>query len=158
MVRTLLIWGIVVGIVVGLLAFGFAKAFREPQVDRAIAFEEQMDRAKGEAPGPELVSRAVQSGVGSTGTKWQPVPINQGRLYLRSICFAQSIFIAGFIRLAFLEIDTAHGQQPSLPPVSDRLSGDEITGTWGGLRSKLTDRGFEFVGSYDAGGRVSITF
>jgi MFS family permease len=64
MVRTLLIWGMVVGIVAGLLAFGFAKVFGEPQVDRAIAFEDQMDRAKGEAPGPELVSRAVQSGVG----------------------------------------------------------------------------------------------
>jgi hypothetical protein len=64
MVRTLLIWGMVVGIVAGLLAFGFAKVFAEPQVDRAIAFEDQMDRAKGEAPGPELVSRAVQSGVG----------------------------------------------------------------------------------------------
>jgi hypothetical protein len=50
----------VVGIVAGLLAFGFAKVFGEPQVDRAIAFEDQMDRAKGDAPGPELVSRQVQ--------------------------------------------------------------------------------------------------
>jgi MFS family permease len=64
MVRTLLIWGMVVGIVAGLLAFGFAKIFGEPQVDRAIEFEDQLDRAKGETPGPELVSRAVQSGVG----------------------------------------------------------------------------------------------
>jgi hypothetical protein len=64
MVRTLLIWGMVVGTVAGLLAFGFAKIFGEPQVDRAIEFEDQMDRAKGETPGPELVSRAVQSGVG----------------------------------------------------------------------------------------------
>ena len=54
----------VVGIVAGVLAFGFAKVFGEPQVERAIAFEDQMDRAKGEAPGPKLVSRAVQSGVG----------------------------------------------------------------------------------------------
>ena len=30
MVRTLLIWGMVVGIVAGLLAFGFAKIFGEP--------------------------------------------------------------------------------------------------------------------------------
>jgi MFS family permease len=64
MVRTLLIWGMVVGIVAGLLAFGFAKIFGEPQVDRAIEFEDQLDRAKGETPGPELVSRSVQSGVG----------------------------------------------------------------------------------------------
>ena len=64
MVRTLLIWGMLVGIVAGLLAFGFARIFGESQVDRAIAFEDQMDRATGEAPMPELVSRRVQSGVG----------------------------------------------------------------------------------------------
>ena len=64
MIRTLLIWGMLVGIVAGLLGFGFAKIFGESQVDHAIAFEDQMDRAKGEAPGPELVSRQVQSGVG----------------------------------------------------------------------------------------------
>ena len=64
MVRTLLVWGMVVGIVAGLLAFGFARIFGEPQVDRAMAFEDQMNQAKGEAPEPELVSRPVQSGVG----------------------------------------------------------------------------------------------
>src|SRR6516165_4276661 len=64
MVRTLLIWGMLVGIVAGLFAFGFAKIFGESQIDHAIAFEDQMDRVKGETPGPELVSRQVQSGVG----------------------------------------------------------------------------------------------
>jgi hypothetical protein len=64
MVRSLLVWGMLVGIVAGLLAFGFAKAFGEAQVERAIAFEEQQDRAQGEPPGPALVSRQVQSGVG----------------------------------------------------------------------------------------------
>jgi len=53
-----------VGIVAGLFAFGFAKIFGESQIDRAIAFEDQMDRVKGEAPGPEMVSREAQSGVG----------------------------------------------------------------------------------------------
>ena len=64
MVRNLLIAGMLVGIVAGLLAFGFAKIFGEPQVDRAIAFEDKMSEARGETPGPELVSRKVQSGVG----------------------------------------------------------------------------------------------
>jgi hypothetical protein len=64
MVKTLLCWGMLVGIVAGLLAFGFGKIFGESQIDRAISFEDQMDRAKGEPPGPELVSREVQSGAG----------------------------------------------------------------------------------------------
>jgi hypothetical protein len=64
MVRNLLIAGMLVGIVAGLLAFGFAKILGEPQVDHAIAFEDQMSQAKGETPEPALVSRAVQSGVG----------------------------------------------------------------------------------------------
>lgn len=69
---------------------------------------------------------------------------------MRSICFAQAIFIAGSISLAFLAIDTADAQDSWLPSIPDWLSGDGITGTWGGLRSKFTDRGFEFIGSYDA--------
>lgn len=74
MVRTLLVRGMLVGIVAGLLSFGFLKVYGEPQVDRAIAFEEQMDEAKAEmakqhgmaAPEeqPELVSRPVQAGLG----------------------------------------------------------------------------------------------
>jgi predicted cobalt transporter CbtA len=53
-----------VGLVAGLLAFGFAKFLGEPQVDKAIAFETQMDAAKGEPPEEELVSREVQSSIG----------------------------------------------------------------------------------------------
>jgi predicted cobalt transporter CbtA len=41
MVRTLLVRGMLVGFVAGLFAFGVGKLFGEPQVDRAIAFEEQ---------------------------------------------------------------------------------------------------------------------
>jgi Probable cobalt transporter subunit (CbtA) len=73
MVRTLLIRGMLVGIVAGLLTFGFGKVFGEPQVDRAIAVETQLDEAKAAqdaAKGihheeePELVSRPVQAGIG----------------------------------------------------------------------------------------------
>jgi hypothetical protein len=49
MVRTLLVRGMLVGIVAGLLSFGFLKIYGEPQVDRAIAFETQMDEAKAAA-------------------------------------------------------------------------------------------------------------
>jgi hypothetical protein len=64
MVGGLLLRGMLAGVVAGLLAFGFARVFGEPPVDRAIAFEEQMDKMKGEMPEPELVSRATQAGLG----------------------------------------------------------------------------------------------
>jgi predicted cobalt transporter CbtA len=73
MVRTLLIRGMLVGIVAGLLAFGFSKVFGEPLVDRAIAFEtglHQAEARKDAAAGmthveePELVSRSVQASFG----------------------------------------------------------------------------------------------
>src|SRR4051794_17312534 len=74
MVRTLLIRGMLAGIVAGLLVFNFGKLVGEPQVDRAIAFETAMDEAKARvnmAKGmppmvaePELVSREVQASLG----------------------------------------------------------------------------------------------
>jgi hypothetical protein len=73
MVRTLLVRGMLVGILAGLFSFGFLKIYGEPQVDRAIAFETQMDEAKAAAERakgmnveeePKLVSRKVQAGIG----------------------------------------------------------------------------------------------
>ncbi len=76
MTRELLVRGMLVGLVAGLLSFGVLKVFGEPPVDRAIAFELQMDEAKAQAeaaqghvmakqePEPELVSRPVQAGIG----------------------------------------------------------------------------------------------
>ncbi|OMG69353.1 CbtA family protein [Burkholderia ubonensis] len=64
MVGKLLMRGMLAGIAAGLLTFGFAKLAGEPQVDQAIAFEEKLDAAKGDAPEPELVSRGTQSGIG----------------------------------------------------------------------------------------------
>lgn len=64
MVGSLLLRGMLVGLVAGLLAFGFARVFGEPQVEYAIAFEEHQAQAAGEAPEAELVSRSTQAGVG----------------------------------------------------------------------------------------------
>jgi hypothetical protein len=64
MVGNLLLRGMLVGVFAGLLAFGFARIFGEPQVDRAITFEEQMTQAKGGVPEPELVSRKTEAGLG----------------------------------------------------------------------------------------------
>src|SRR5580698_8451193 len=64
MTRTLLLRGMLVGVVAGLLVFAFARWIGEPQVERAIAFETSVDQAKGEAPEPEMVSRKIQKGLG----------------------------------------------------------------------------------------------
>ena len=69
-----------VGLVAGLLSCGFLKIFGEPQVELAIAFENQMHEAEAQAAvqaeaakghvmakeglEPELVSRPVQAGIG----------------------------------------------------------------------------------------------
>lgn len=74
MTGKLLVWGMLLGLVAGLLSFGFLKLAGEPSVDRAIAFEAAMEQAKAaeaKAKGlpapveyPELVSRHVQAGIG----------------------------------------------------------------------------------------------
>ena len=80
MAGALLLRGMLVGIIAGLLSFSFLKIVGEPQVDRAIAFETQLDEAKAkvaaqtliakglltpkEEPEPELVSRRIQAGLG----------------------------------------------------------------------------------------------
>jgi predicted cobalt transporter CbtA len=63
----LLLRGMLAGLLAALLAFSFGKIIGEPQVDRAIAFEEQhsaAEKAPGAAEEPELVSREVQAGFG----------------------------------------------------------------------------------------------
>jgi len=80
MVGTLLLRGMLVGVIAGLLAFGFARVFGEPPVERAIAFEQQHGQTHTQthahdqaghthatethAHEPELVSRATQAGFG----------------------------------------------------------------------------------------------
>jgi hypothetical protein len=78
MVGSFLLRGMLVGAVAGVLAFGFARAFGEPEIDRAISFEEMSKAAPHthgdahahsetqahEAAEPELVSRTTQSGIG----------------------------------------------------------------------------------------------
>ena len=57
----------VAGFVASLLAFAFARVVGEPQVEAAIAFEEQATHAMGGSHAhemPELVSRETQSGLG----------------------------------------------------------------------------------------------
>lgn len=80
--RELLVRGMLVGVLAGLLAFAFARAFGEPNVDRAISFEESHASGEGDRAhdsmagmpaaesghshedGGELVSRSTQAGLG----------------------------------------------------------------------------------------------
>jgi magnesium-transporting ATPase (P-type) len=64
MTRILLMRGMLAGVVAGFLVFALARWIGEPQVERAIAFETSMDRAKGDALEPEIVSRKIQSTLG----------------------------------------------------------------------------------------------
>jgi predicted cobalt transporter CbtA len=67
MVGTLVIRGMLAGLVAGFLAFGFGTVFGEPAIDRAIAFETAHNVAgphAHEAAVPELVGREVQSTIG----------------------------------------------------------------------------------------------
>lgn len=65
MVRRLLIRGMLVGLVAGLAAFGFARWKGEPAVNQAIAFEEYVGRdVHHEAHEHEEVSRSVQDSAG----------------------------------------------------------------------------------------------
>jgi len=60
MIRSLLVRGMLVGILAGLLAFAFALIFGEPQVQHAIDFEEHLAAMHHEPAEAELVSRGVQ--------------------------------------------------------------------------------------------------
>lgn len=73
MVRTLLLRGMLVGLVAGVLVFTFGRFFGEPLVDRAIRFETALDAARAQAEAargirveqePALVSRRIQAGWG----------------------------------------------------------------------------------------------
>lgn len=66
MTGNLLMRGMIAGLIAGLLAFGFARVFGEPQVELAIAFEEKMAAlANPDAPAePEVVTRQTQAGIG----------------------------------------------------------------------------------------------
>ena len=64
MVRSLLIRGLLAGLLAGVVAFVFAYLVGEPQLDRAIAFEERQAKAGHEAADVAPVSRTVQSTIG----------------------------------------------------------------------------------------------
>lgn len=130
MVGKLLLRGLLVGVLAGLIAFGFARVFGEPSVDSAILFEEQMAAAEPADPNaveePPLVSREVQA---SGGLMTGIVVLSVGLGGLFSILFAlangrigklgpqqTSVVLAG---LCFLTISLVPWlKYPASPPAS----------------------------------------
>jgi predicted cobalt transporter CbtA len=95
MARTLLVRGLIAGLLAGVLAFAFATLFGEPQIDKAIAFEETLAAAAGDPGEPEVVSRGVQSTLGLfTGTVVMGVAL--GAIY--AIVFAWAYGRVGALR------------------------------------------------------------
>ncbi len=62
--RSLLLRGMLVGVVAGMFALAFGYLFGEPPIDHAIAFEDARAQAAGEVAGAALVSRTIQSTAG----------------------------------------------------------------------------------------------
>ncbi|QEN88352.1 CbtA family protein [Labrys sp. KNU-23] len=71
MVRSLLIRGMLIGILAGLLASGFAWVFGEPQVDAAIAYEES--HAAAAAPAPSAAPATSQPAAAHEHEQEDPV-------------------------------------------------------------------------------------
>ena len=69
MVGTLLLRGMLVGIVAGILCFAFLKVVGEPQVNRAIAFETHLDEAKAKAKADAEMAKGVSHAEGRTGAR-----------------------------------------------------------------------------------------
>jgi hypothetical protein len=140
MAGTLLLRGMLCGIVAGLLSFGFLRIAGEPQVDQAIAFETQLDETKAHAaaqaliakglpppreePTPELVSRGVQAGIGLfTGVMVYSVAFGGlfalafGLAYRRMGDFDPRITAAWLAALGFIAVYVAPNlKYPANPP------------------------------------------
>lgn len=107
--RSLLVWGLLAGLLGGVLAFGFASVFGEPPVEAAIAIEEQggghehADEATHEEE-PAEVSRGVQRTVG---------------LAIATIAFGTAL--GGIVALAFA---FAYGR---LGPLGSRTTAFTVT-------------------------------
>ncbi|MBB3541492.1 MULTISPECIES: CbtA family protein [unclassified Rhizobium] len=91
MVGNLLLRGMLAGLIAGILVFAFAHTFGEPLVDQAIAFEEAAAQAAGETAEPEIVSRAMQAGIGLfTGVMAYSIAV--GGLFALVFAFVQGRF------------------------------------------------------------------
>src|ERR1700712_1121336 len=126
MTRSLLIRGMLIGLIAGLAAFGFARWKGEPEVRHAIAFEEYVEyhHDPQAAPEKEIVSRALQDSAGlGTGAILYGVAIGgifalvfvaaYGRIGLRTVRGTAAIVaLASFVAIYVVPLL----KYPSNPP------------------------------------------
>ncbi len=87
MTRNLLVCGLIAGVLGGLLAFGAGRVIGEPEVDRAIAFEERSAPPSDEPAEPPIVTRAAQGTIGLL-TAAVAVGLAIGGLFALAFAFA----------------------------------------------------------------------
>ena len=97
--------GMLAGLIASLLAFGFAKVYGEPQVDRAIAFEEHLSHAAAGAAeehehAHEIVSREVQATIGLGADVRAKGSIDVVALSSKDISTVAFSLAAGFVGVA----------------------------------------------------------
>jgi hypothetical protein len=124
----------VVGLIAGLMAFGFARMFGEPSVARAIAFESALHEQEMaaatkaghpvEADEPEMFSRSTQAGIGLfTGTIVVGTALGGLFALLFALCYARfsrlspRVLAAGLAAVCFVAIHLVPDlKYPANPP------------------------------------------
>jgi hypothetical protein len=112
MVAALLLRGMVVGIVAGVLCFGFLRVVGEPQVERAIAVETQLDEAGAKAAAQALIAK----GLPAPAEKREPALVSrrvQAGIGLFTGVMLYSVAFGGLFALAFA---LAHGRMGDFGP------------------------------------------
>lgn len=139
MTRAYLVRGMLVGVLSGVLALGFAKIFGEPWVGRAISYQHARDASAGIPGDHEPVSRTVQStlglGVGVLvfgavigGLYGLVCALGQGRLgSLRARANAALIAGLGFVSVALVPFLK---YPPNPPSIGSAATLDRRTGLY----------------------------
>jgi predicted cobalt transporter CbtA len=112
MVGTLLLRGMLVGIVAGLVCFGFLRWAGEPHIDRAIAFEAQMDEQKAQAEAAEAQSKGMSMPAAEAEEELVSRPTQAGFGLLTAVV----VYCAAFGGLFALVFAFAYGRASELGP------------------------------------------
>ena len=85
MVGNMLMRGMLIGVLAGILSFAFLKIVGEPAVDRAIAFETQMDKAKADETAAKAMSMPAKPANMSMKGMSMPMDATDAELFSRPV-------------------------------------------------------------------------